>query len=96
MGDLNSFVMNSAYNFYREGVLGNYYRKIGESTKQQADNMNQMARVGLLLGFSFLMYYSTSDSQSTEGAVQGQIKKMQLEIDKLKLELEVSRLKDEN
>ena len=33
MRDFNSFVMNSTYNFYREGVLGNYYRKIGDSTK---------------------------------------------------------------
>ena len=55
-----------------------------------------MALVGLLLGFGFLAYYFTSESQNTSGAVEGQIKKMQLEIDKLKLELEVSRLKDEN
>ena len=96
MRDFNSFVMNSSYNFYREGVLGNYYRKIGDSTKQHVASINQIAVVGLLLGFSFLTYYSTSDSQSTEGAVEGKIKKMQLEIDKLKLELEVSRLKDEN
>ena len=28
--DFNQFTMNTAYNFYREGVIGSYFKKIGD------------------------------------------------------------------
>ena len=62
--------MNSAYNFYREGVMSSYYKRIGDSKQQHAALINQVAIAGLLFGFGFLTYYIMSGSKNSEGVVE--------------------------
>ena len=63
--------MNSAYNFYREGVMSNYYKRLGDSKQHHAALINQVAIAGLLIGFGFLTYYIMSGNKNSEGEVEG-------------------------